>query len=182
MIILFFQLLSCIQWFCHPMDCKAPVHGILLARILEGVAIFSTRGSSWPRDWICVSCIGRQLYHWATWEVWCCIMYVKICFMTSVQFSSVPQSCTTLCDPMDCSMLGFPVHHQLPEPTQTHVHWVGDPIEPSHPLLSPSPPAFNLSQHQGHFQWVSSLHQVAKGLEFQPQHQSFQWIFRTDFL
>ena len=77
---------------------------------------------------------------------------------------------------------GFPVHHQLPELTQTHVHWVSDAIQPSHPLSSPSPPALNLSQHQGLFQWVDSLHQVAKVLEFQLQYQSFQWIFRTDFL
>ena len=100
----------------------------------------------------------------------------------SVQFSSVAQSCLTLCDPMDCNMPGFPVHHQCPELTQTHVHWVSDAIQPSHPLSSPSPPAFNLSQHQGLFKWASSLHQVAKLLEFQLQHQSFQWIFRTDVL
>ena len=98
-----------------------------------------------------------------------------------VQFSSVAQSCPTLCDPMDCSMPGFSVHHQLLEFTQTHVHWDGDAIQTSH-LSSPSPPAFNLSQHQGLFQWVSSSHQVAKILEFQLQHQSFQWIFRIDFL
>ena len=79
-------------------------------------------------------------------------------------------------------MPGFPVHHQLTQLTQTHVHQVGDAIQPSHPLSSPSPPAFNLSQHQGLFQWVSSSHQVAKVLEFQLQHWSFQWIFRTDFL
>ena len=83
---------------------------------------------------------------------------------------------------MDCSMPGLPVHQQLPEFTQIHVHWVGDAIQPSHPLLSPSPPAPNPSQHQGLFQWVSSSHQVAKVLEFQLQRQSFQWIFRTDFL
>ena len=77
---------------------------------------------------------------------------------------------------------GFPVHHQIPELTPTHVHWIGDAIQPSHPLLSPSAPAFNLSQCQGLFQWVSSLHQVAKILEFRLQHQSFQCIFRTDFL
>ena len=76
---------------------------------------------------------------------------------------------------MDCSTPGFPVHHQLPELTQTHVHWVGDAIQPSHPLSSPSPPTFNLSQHQDLFQWVTSLHQVAKVLEFQLQHQSLQW-------
>ena len=100
----------------------------------------------------------------------------------SVQFSSVAQLCLTLCDPMNCSIPGLPVHHQLPEFTQTHVHWVGDAIQPSHPLSSPSPPALNLSQHQGPFQWVSSSHQVAKVLEFQLQHQSFQWTPRTDFL
>ena len=84
--------------------------------------------------------------------------------------------------PMDCSTPGFPVHHQLLKLAQTHVHWVSEAIQPSHPLLSPPPPAFNLSQHQGQFQWVSSSHQVAKILELQLQHQSFQWIFRTDFL
>ena len=96
--------------------------------------------------------------------------------MVSVQFSSVAQLCPTLFDLMNRSMPGLPVHHQLPEFTQTHVHWVRDAIQPSHPLSSRSPPAFNFSQHQGLFQWVSSLHQVAKVLEF--QLQSFQWIFR----
>ena len=93
---------------------------------------------------------------------------------SSVQFSSVAQSCPTPCDPMNCSTPGLPVHHQLPEVTQTHVHRVGDAIQPSHPLSSPSPPAPNPSQHQGLFQWVSSSQEVAKVLEFQPQHQSFQ--------
>ena len=83
------------------------------------------------------------------------------------QFSSVAQSCPTLCDPMNCSMPGLPVHHQLLEFTQTHVHRVGDAIQPSHPLSSPSPPAPNPSQHQGLFQWVNSSHEVAKVLEFQ---------------
>ena len=83
---------------------------------------------------------------------------------------------------MDCSMPWLLVHHQLPELTQTHVHRVSDAIQPSHPLSSPSPPTFNLYQHQSLFQWVSSSHQVAKVLEFQLQHQTFQWIFRTDFL
>ena len=86
------------------------------------------------------------------------------------QFSSVAQSCPTLCNPMDCSIPGFPVHHQLPEPTQTHVHWVSDTLQPSHPLSSPSPPALNLSWHQGLFKWVSSSHQVAKVSDFQLQH------------
>ena len=97
-------------------------------------------------------------------------------------FSSVAQSCPTLCNLMDCSMPGFPVHHQLPGLAQTHVHQIGNATQSSHPLSSPSPSAFNLSQHQGLFKWVNSSHQVAKVLEFQLQHQSFQWIFRTDFL
>ena len=101
---------------------------------------------------------------------------------TSVQFSSVTQSCPTLCDPMKCSMPGLPVYHRLLEFTQTHVHWVSGAIQPSHPLSSPSPPAFNLSQHQGLCKWVSSSHQVGKVLEFQLQHQSFQWTLRTDLL
>ena len=97
------------------------------------------------------------------------------------QFSSVAQSCLTLCDPINCSTPGLPVHHQLPESTQTHVHQVDHAIQPSHPLSSPSPPALNLSQHQGLFQWISSSHQ-AKVLEFQLQHQSFLWTPRTDLL
>ena len=94
---------------------------------------------------------------------------------SSVQFSSVAQSCPTLCHPMDCSTPGFPVHHQLPDLAQTHVHRVDDAIQPFHPLSSPSPPALSLSQHQSLFQGVSSSHQVGKVLEFQLQHQSFQW-------
>ena len=127
-------------------------------------------GSSQPRDQTHVSCIGRLiLYRWATREA-------------PVQFSSVAQVCPTPCDPMDGSTPGLPVHRQLPEFTQTHVHWVGDAIQPSHPLSSPSPTAFNLSQNQGLFQSVRSSHQVAKVLEFQLQHQSFQWTPRTDLL
>ena len=91
------------------------------------------------------------------------------------QFNSVMQLCSTFCDLMDCSMPGFPVHHQHPEVAQTHVHQVGDALQPSHPLSSPSPPAsFNLFQHQGLFQWVRSSHQVAKVLEL--QHQSWMNI------
>ena len=97
-------------------------------------------------------------------------------------FSSVAQSCTILCNLMDCSMPGFPVHHHLLEIAQTHAHQIGNAIQPSHTLSSPSSLAFNLSQHQGLFQWVSSSNQEAKVLEFQLQHQFFQWIFRTDFL
>ena len=92
----------------------------------------------------------------------------------------VAQSSLTLGDPMNCSTPGFPVLHYFLELAQTHVHWVGDAIQPSHALSSPSPLAFNLSWHQGLFKWVNSSHQVAKILEF--QRQSFQWIFRTDFL
>ena len=97
-------------------------------------------------------------------------------------FSSVAQSCLTLCNSMNCSTPGLPVCHQLPELTQTHAHWVCDAIQPSNPLSSPSLPAVNLSQHQSLFKGVSSSHQVAKVLEFQLQHQSFRWTFRTDFL
>ena len=99
----------------------------------------------------------------------------------SLQFSSVIQSCLTLCDSMECSIPGLPIYHQLLELTQAHDHWVSDAIQPSHSLLSPSP-VFNHSQHQDIFKWVSSAHQVARVIEFQLQHQSFQWIFRTDFL
>ena len=109
--------------------------------------------------------------------LFCCLAYRII-----IQFSSVAQSCLTLCDHMNRSPPGLLVHQQLLESTQAHVHWMGDAIQPSHPLSSPSLPAFNLSQHQGLFQWVSSSHQVAKVLEFQLQHQSFQWTPRTDFL
>ena len=95
-------------------------------------------------------------------------LYLSIfCLQVSVQFNSVTQLCPTLCDPMNHSAPGLPVHHQLPEFTQTHVHWVGDAIQPSHLLLSPYPPAPNPSQHQGLFQWVNSSHEVAKLLEFQ---------------
>ena len=108
-----------------------------------------------------------------SYEVW---------YTLKVQFSSVTQSCLTLWDSMDCSMPGLPVHPQLLELTQTRVHQVSDTVQPSHPLSSPSPPTINLSQHQGLFQGVSSSHQVTNVLELELQHQSFQWIFRTDFL
>ena len=94
----------------------------------------------------------------------------------------VAKLCLTLCDPMDCSTPGVPVLHHLLELSQTHVHQVGDAIQPTYPLSSPSLPAFNLSQHQGLFYWVSFLNQVAKVLEFQLQHQSLQWTRRTDLL
>ena len=149
---------------CNPMGCSPPgshIHAIFQAKILEWFAISYSRGFSWPRDRIpisCGSCIAGR-------------------FFTAgppgkpddVGFSSVTQLCLTLCDPMDSSMPGFPVHHQLPEFSQTHVNWVSDVIQPSNLLSSPSPPTLNLSQHHGLFKWVSSLHQVAKVLELQPQ-------------
>ena len=103
--------------------------------------------------------------------------------LTTVKFSSVRSLIhVRLCDTMDYSRPGLPVHHQLLEFTQIHVHRVGDAIQPSHPLSSPSLPAFNLSQHRGLLQWVNSSQHVVEVLEFHLKHQSFQWIFRTDFL
>ena len=125
----------------HPLDYI--VHGILQARILEWAAFPFSRGSFQPRDRTQVSSIaGRFFTTWATKE--------------AHHFSSVAQSCPTLGNPMNCSMPGLPVYHQLPEFTKTHVHWVSDAIQPSHPLSSPSPPAHNPSQHHSLFQWVNS--------------------------
>ena len=167
----------------NPLDCSLPgssVLGIFQARILEGVVIAFSRGSSWPRDWTQVFHIaGRFFTIWATREA---LKHLEdkqnispvpgfsslfspsgkpysssfIWWILSIlQFMSVTQSYPTVCDPMNCSTPGFPVHHQFLELTQTHVHRVGDAIQPSHTLLSPSP-AFSLFQHQGLFQWVSS--------------------------
>ena len=104
----------------------------------------------------------------------------KCMYVSTYMFTyccSVTRSCPTLCDPMDCSTPGLPTPHHLLEFAQVHVHWISDAIQSSHPLLLPSPPALNLSQHQGLFQQVTSSHQVAKVLEL--QHQSFQWVFRV---
>ena len=189
---------------------SSSVHGVLQARILEWAAISYSRGSSGPRDWIHVSCVFYT-GHWATWlftteppgkpseltramskpvsfNFTLIILSLNPltpvsksqCHVSLVQLSHPVRP--TVCNPMNCSMPGLPVHHQFLELAQTHVHWVSDAIQPSHPLLSPSPPAFNLSHHQGLFEWVSSSHQVTKVLEFQLQYQSFKWIFRTDFL
>ena len=100
--------------------------------------------------------------------------------LLSFSLNSVAQLCLTICDTQDFSTPGFPVHHQLPDLAQTHAYQVGDTTQPSYLLTSTSPPAFHLSQHQGLFQWVSSLYHVTKVLEL--QHQCFQWILRTDFL
>ena len=110
---------------------------------------------------------GNNLIWWF-WSQTCCCL--------------VAQSCSTLWDPMNCSTPDFPVFHYLLEFAQTNVHWVGGAIQPSHSLSSPSPPSLNLPHHQGLFQWVGSLYQVTKVLELQFQHQSFQWIFKIDFL
>ena len=136
------QLLSHVQLFGDPLDCSSSgssVHGISQVRILECVGISFSRGSSQPRDWTHVSCISLQiLYCGTTREA-----------QTLIQFSSVAQSCPTLCNLINHSTPGLPVHHQLLESTQIHVHWAGDAIQTSHPLSSPSPPALNLYQHQG---------------------------------
>jgi len=165
------------------------LEGQLFLRLLWGVHCQSWVLPSHPPLWWLTNFICMCLDVWLSylsliyncgligyWSVWVSSYELKI------QFSSVGQLCPTLCDPMDCSTPGFPVHHQLLELAQTLVYRVSDAIQPSYPLSSPSPPAFNVSQHQGLFIWVSSSHQVAKGLEFQLQHQSFQWIFRIDFL
>ena len=110
----------------------------------------------------------------------CASLFKWVSSSHSVQFSSLSQSCPTLCDPMNCSIPGLPVHHQLTEFTQTHIHRAGDAIQPSHPLSSPSPPSPNPSKHQSLFQWVNSSHEVAKVLEFQLQHHSFQRTLMTD--
>ena len=145
--------LSCVQLFVTPWTVQA--------RILEWVAFPFSRGSSQPRDRTQVSCIEGDSV------------------LQSVQSLSRVRLFVT---PMNCSTPSLPVYHQLPEFTQTHVHWVGDAIQPSHPLSTPSPPAPNPSQHQGLFQWVNSWREVAKVLEFQLQHQSFQRTPRTDLL
>ena len=136
----------------------------------------------WAQHW------GEQIevtwtYFWSGQQDCWQVIFSRKCFQKTCSFfSSATQSCPTLCDPMNRSTPGLPVHHHLSEFTQTHVHRVSDAIQPSNPLSSPSPPAPNPSQHQGLFQWVNSSHEVAKVLEFQPQRQSFQWTPRTGLL
>ena len=136
--------------------------------------------------------ILKPNFQWFYIFIWAKAIYLKFPWSGTVrfpkfycskfQFSSVAQLCPTLCNPTNHSTPGLPVHHQLPEFTQTHVHQVGVAIQLSHPLSSPSPPALNTSQHQGLFKWVNSLHEAARLLEFQLQHRSFQWTPRTDLL
>ena len=154
--------LSCVQLFVTPWTVgnQAPLSmGFSRQEYWSGLPSTPPGGSSPPRDWTPVLLHqGRFFTTWATQEA---------LLNSSAQFSSVAQSCPTLCDPMNCSTLGLPIHHQLLEFTQTHVHWVSNAIQASHPLSSPSPPAPNPSQHQSLFQWVQSSHEVAKVLEFQ---------------
>ena len=156
---------------CSPSG--SSVHGILQGRILEWIAMPSSRWFSQPRDQSrasYASCIGRW---WVFFVLFCFVLF--LCFTTTTTWEGQIYSSDqishsfmgTLCDPMNRSTPGLPVQHQLPEFTQTHVHRVSDAIQPSHPLLSPSPPAPNPCQHQSLFQWVNSSHEVAKVLEFQ---------------
>ena len=109
--------------------------------------------------------VWQNEVHWRReWQTTSVFLPWELQEQLELQFSSVTQSCPTHCNPIDCSTPGFPVHHQIPESTHNHVHWVNDAIQPSHHLSSVSPPALNLSQHQGLFKWVSSLHHVAKVL------------------
>ena len=144
------------------------------------ILIFSTYSFSWPFVLDQVILVLRNPTPNVQWRI--ILPMGSIPDMYFLQFSSVAQSCPTLYNPMNRSTPGLPVHHQLPEFTQTYVHQVCDAIQPSHPLTSPFPPAPNPSQHRGLFQWVNSLHEVAKVLEFQLQHQSFQWTPRTGLL
>ena len=168
---------------CDPMDCNPPgsfVHEFLQARILEWVAIsYSCLFIVYP----VIHSFPKKSreednYKDLTWSI---LAKGK----SQIQFSSVQFSHSVVSDslwPNEPRTPGLPVHHQLLDSTQIHVHRVDDAIQPSHPLSSPSPPALNLSQCQGLFKWVSSSNQVAKLLEFQLQHQSFQWTPRTDLL
>ena len=178
-------------WFLSPWDSLGKNTGVDCHALLQG--IFPIQG---------LNLLLLNFLHWqagslplvppssyATYKLWCLFLEIWMIQLHIVQEdlfhaenSSVQFSHSVMSDslwPHGGRTPGFPVHHQLPELAQTHVHWVCDAIQPSHLLSSP---AFNLSQHQGLFQWVSSSHQIAKVSEFQPQHQSFQWIFRTDFL
>ena len=161
-------------WLCATpwvVACQAPLSmGILQARILEWVAVSFSRGFAQPRDQIWVTSLQADS------------LPAELPGKPSVQVSSFTQLCPTPSNPVDYSTPGFPVHHQCPELTQTHAHHITNGIQQYHPLSSNSLSAFNLYQPQDLFTGVSSLHQVAEVLEFQLQHQFFQWIFRTEFL
>ena len=155
----------------------------MLLRIMK-VIKHNLKANIFPLEW-CDAAPANSLGYWPNVKAKLALtvkLRSKNDTQMSDQFSSVAQSCPTLCNPMNHSTPGLPVHHQLPKFTQTHVHQVGDVIQPSHPLLSSSPPAPNPSQDQGLYQWVNSSHEVAKVLEFQLHHQSFQWTPSTDLL
>ena len=134
---------------------------------------------TWLKDWTAKTMVRKA----SSFSRFSTTLVIFLCLnFRHPSCCSVTKSCSTMCDPMDCSNPGFPVLHCLPQFVQTPVHWVSDAIHLSHPLSHPSLLALNLAQHQDLFQWVSSLYQVAKLLEFQLQHQSFQWIFRVDIL
>ena len=188
------SLQSCLT-LCDPIDGSppgSPVPGILQARTLEWVPSPSPMHESKKWNWSRSVVYNAQRLHgpqptrlFCPWDFpdkstgvgGQCPLH-----LWWVQFSSVIQSCPTLCDPMNHRTPGLPVYHQLPEFTQTHVHRDGNAIQASHPLSSPSPPVPNPSEHQGLFQWVKSSHEIAKVLDFQLQHQSFQRTPRTDLL
>ena len=165
--------LSCVQLICDPMDCslQAPLSmGLPRQKYQSGLPLSSLGDLLDPETELMSPELAGKFFTTEPPGKPLCIFSVQL--LSHVQ----------LCNPMDCSTPGFPIHHQLPKLAQTHVHWVGDAIQPSHPLSSPCPPALNLSQHQILFQLVSSSHQVAKILALQLQYQSFQWIFRADLL
>ena len=154
---IYFSIYLCHIWFISSIFCSFLYKGLFLGRFIPKYFNFH--------------CNGEWNY------------FLNLSFYFPIaQFSSVSQSCPTLGNPMNRSTPGLPVHHQLPEFTQTHVHRVSDAIQTSHPLSFSSPPAPNPCQHQGLFQRVNSSHKVAKVLEFQLQHQSFLWTPRTDLL
>ena len=182
---------------CDPIDGtlpSSPIPGILQARTMEWVAISFSNAWKWSRS--IVSNLQqphglqpcRLLHPWdfpgRSIGVGChCLLQNPAYFISIISWVQFSRSVVSdSLWPMNGNMPGLPVHHQLPEFTETHIHWVSDAIQASHSLSSPFPPTFSLSQKKCFFKWVSSLHQVAKVLEFQLQHQSFQWIFRTDFL
>ena len=170
------KLLQLCLTLCDPIDGSppgCPIPGILQARTLEWVAISFSNAWKGKVNVKSLSCVRLLATPWTAayqappsmgfsrQEYWSGLPLPSPKF-SSVQFNSVTRSCPILCDPMNLSMPDFPVHHQLLESIQTHVHWVGDAVQPSRLLSSPSPPALDLSQHQGLFKWVSSSHQVAK--------------------
>ena len=183
-----------VTWTIHITICKPDSQWKLVAwhRELKPSAVWQPRGLGW-KGWGREGG-SREREHMYTYG-WCMSMYgrnlrrfglpwwlrqKRICLQCGSCCFSVVKSCPALCDLMDCSTPAFPVLHCLPEVVQTHAHWISGAIQLSHPLSPSSPPALNLSQHQGLFPWIGTPHQVAKVLEL--QHQSFQWIFRVGFL